>query len=204
MLGITEREEKGGCTPSPPMETTSKCMFPNQLILNIVSFIFLHSWNKNKHVIPFNWSHAIKIFEPLFVFFQAAINKIILQEMSVSRPIPNQNRTMFSPSYIVQSWHLNLACERKLASKIAERGYLKPFQKTFWGWSNSVETEQFIPDASVNPQNSTLSHPSPGLAASFICFFYAYTLVMQRVQLSQWSHYHLSNKSSASIFFLLL
>lgn len=64
-----------------------------------------------------------------------------------------------------------MACKRKLPSRIAKQGYLKPSQKkSSWGWSNNVGIVQFIPDASADRQNSTLSHPSGG-AASFKFFF---------------------------------
>lgn len=117
--------------------------------------------------------------------------------MSVSRAHPKSKQMHVFLSYTVQSWPLKLACRRKLASRPAELGYLKPSKKKpSWGWSNSVETVQFIPDAPADRQKFTLSHPSRGLTASFT--FFAGAPV--RSQLWLWSCYHLSNQSSAPIF----
>lgn len=108
MWGIKCNHFTGNKIQIPPI-------FPKQFILNILS--------ERSHIFAYYQKVQTTVF-----FSQAPSTNIILRETSVSRPIPNQYRTTFSPQ-VAQSWYLKLTCKRKLASRIAKKSYLKPFQK---------------------------------------------------------------------------
>lgn len=77
--------------------------------------------------------------------FKAPTNWNESRERSISGPIPNQNRDVFSQ--VTQSC-LKTGLQKEISLQNSKQCYLKPSQKNFLsGWSNCGETVQFIPDA---------------------------------------------------------
>ena len=142
---------------------------------NEESIQFLHPSHTNGHIIPFDWS---------------LVNQIQAQTTSLDKYVsegPSQTKTdtcfpkLHSPV---------LALKTGLREEISLQTSSARLPETI---PKNILTEQFIPDASADRQNSTLSPPSRWLAASF----FAGAPVMSQLWL--WS-YHPSNQSSIKIF----
>lgn len=144
---------------------------------NKESIQFLHPSHTNRHIIPFDWS---------------LVNQIQAQRTRLEKCLsegPSQTKT---DTCFPKSHSPVLALKTGLQEEISLQTSSTRLPETI---PKNILTVQFIPDASADRQNSTLSPPSRWLAASLT--FFAGAPVMSQLWL--WS-YHPSNQSSIKIF----